>query len=162
MYARARELKLQRLAEEKNESLGRGVGRYMGEWLKARVGCEVDDAALATFCHTAAKQVGEGDDRLNVDLDRGLFFLKIVREEAAGQPQPCVVDQQVYLNVTAFEFRADLHGGFGSGQVGIERDALHAVPGCKAFRQGIQNVTRPGYQHEVHATCGKDLREDLP
>ena len=66
-------------AEMENERFGRGVGSQRRERLKAGVRGDVDDAAPATFFHPCANQVGERDKRLYVNLDFGLFLLRLVR-----------------------------------------------------------------------------------
>ena len=46
---------------------------------------DIDDAALSTILHPSAKQVGEGDERLYVNLDFSLFLFRFVRQKAAAQ-----------------------------------------------------------------------------
>ena len=66
------------LTEVEDESLGRGIGRHIGNRLKAGVGRNVDNAAFTSGGHCFAKMMSESDERLNIDLNFSSLLLGIM------------------------------------------------------------------------------------
>jgi hypothetical protein len=86
-------------------------------------------------------------DMIGTTRSRVSFFMNKFRKLGLidyNETQPCIVDQQIDLQIRALELRHDPLYGVGRGEIGLQGDASHAILSAEGVGEVLQRIDRAG------------------